>query len=115
MMIERSITILSNKKKTMNCSLTKRSIHTGAVTLFSFFMVWRLAVLTTTLGSSLAAISDDKAKDDGVATGQAAASAILALRTNDLVGEHPSERTRGSSLAATTQTTAPPATPTWSI
>src|SRR5262249_13181074 len=110
MMIERNINTLSKKQKTMNFCLTKRSINFGAVTLFSFFIVWRLAVLTPTLGSSLEGISDGKAKNDGIATGQAATSAILALRTNDPVGEHPSERTRGWSLAIATRTTPPPAT-----
>ena len=62
MMIERNTTTLSNKQKTMNISLTKRSIHPGAATLFSFIIVWRPAVLTTTLASSLATIPDGKAK-----------------------------------------------------
>jgi len=115
MMIERNTTTLSNKHKTMNLSLTKRSIHLGAATLFSLFIVWLMAVLTTTLASSLAAISDRKAKDDGIATGQAAASGILALRTNEPFGELHSERTRSWSLAATTQTTPPPATPTGTV
>src|SRR5215831_16111387 len=107
MMIERNITTCSNKQKIMNLSLTKRSIHSGAATLFSFFIVWLVAVLTTTY--------DSKAKDDGIATGQAAASAILAPRANAPFGEFPLERTGGWSLAATTQTTPPPAAPTWSI
>src|SRR5262249_20709681 len=107
MMIERNITTLSNKKKTINFSLIIRSIHPGVTTLFSFFIVWLVAVLTTTY--------DSKAKDDGIATGQAAASAILAPRANVPFGEFPLERTGGWSLAATTQTTPPPAAPTWSI
>src|SRR5262249_42014988 len=115
MMIERNITTLSNSQETMNFSLTKRSIYTGAATLFSFFIVWRVAVLTTTLASSLAANSDGKAKNDGIATGQVAASAILALRTNDPFGEYPSEKIWGWTLSATQQTTPPPTTPTWSI
>src|SRR5262249_44005656 len=115
MMIERNITTLSKKQKTMNFSLTKHSIYTGAATLFSLFIIWRLAVLTATLGSSLAAISDGKAADDSIVTGQATASAILSLRTNDPFGELPSEITGGWSFATPTQTTPSPATPNWSI
>src|SRR5262245_28816125 len=41
MMIERNTTTLSNKRRTMNFSLTKRTIHPGVATLFSFFIVCR--------------------------------------------------------------------------
>jgi len=41
MMIERNTTTLSNKRKTMNFSLTKRTIHPGFATVFSFFIVCR--------------------------------------------------------------------------
>src|SRR5262245_48041578 len=115
MMIERNTTTLSNKHKNMNFSLTKRTIHPGVATLFSLFIVCLVVVLTTTLASSLMAISDGKAKDNGIVTGQAAASAILALHTNATFGQLPSEITGGWSLAAPMQTTPPPATPTWSI
>src|SRR5262245_47628639 len=115
MTIERNITTLSNEQKTMNFSLTKRSMRISAATLLSLFIVWRVAVLTTPLGSSLAAITDGKATDDGIATGPAVASAIPALRPNTPFGELPSKITGGWSNAATTQTTPPPMTPTWSI
>jgi uncharacterized protein (TIGR03437 family) len=102
-MIERTTTTLSNKQKTVNISLTNRSIHVGAATLFSLFIVW------------LVAISNSKAKDDGIATGQAASSAIVALRTNASFGEFVSERTEGWTFAEPTQTIPLPATPNWSI